>query len=81
MIKIYIKLFLHVISLSLFLFSAVILHVVLNSDTKFFNFYGYFIAPRAFFTDLGLMLVGIAFFIEFFMTFKPIKIIEKRDDV
>ncbi|MFX1274840.1 MAG: hypothetical protein ACFFBP_21525 [Promethearchaeota archaeon] len=69
-----IKILFHILAIFLFLFGCVVLHVVVNSEEIFVIFFGIFL-PRAFFFDLAIVVIGIAFFIEFFMTFKPIKII------
>jgi len=70
------KILLHIIAISLFLVGAVILHVLENS--RFAQTFYFFSAPlhRAFVFDVALLIIGIGFFIEFSLTFKPIKIIE-----
>ena len=77
-IKINYKIFLHIIALTLFLLGIVILHIVHNYNYLIYkplDFFGIPININILF-DIGLILIGIGFFIEFFLTFKPIKIID-----
>ena len=74
-----IKIIFHVIALSFFLFGSVILHVVFNSNSNdtFMLFFGIPIEKSIIF-DTGLLFFGMGFFIEFFLTFKPILIAEYK---
>ena len=67
------KIVIHIGAIILFIFGAVIIHVVLNSDDIEFKFLT-MILSRGFITDMGLVCIGIAFFIEFYLSFKPILI-------
>ena len=67
------KIFLHIACLCLFLLGAVIIHTVLNSDYEMYDFFNISFR-RIFLVDMGLLLIGIGFFLEFFLTFKPIEV-------
>lgn len=72
------KILVHIVSIALFLLSMVAIHVILNFSDNLNNkidFFGILI-PKSFAIDLSILLAGISFFIEFFLTFKPIKIKE-----
>ena len=71
------KILLHIGAITLFIFGAVIIHVVLNSYSIYFEFLTMKLS-RIFITDMGLLLIGIAFFTEFYLSFKPIKIIREE---
>lgn len=69
------KIIIHVIALVSFIFGLVVIHVLLNG---YLNLYFFGISlNRAFVIDMAILSIGIGFFIEFSLTFKPIKIIEK----
>lgn len=73
-----IKILAHIIAISLFIFGATILHTVLSTYLTHLEFLG-MILTRVTVTDIGILLIAIAFFIEFFMTFRPISIIKESD--
>jgi len=73
-----IKILIHIAAISLFLSGLVISHAVINSviinpNIKFVDFFGFSIS-RIFMLDFSIVFLGISFFIEFFMTFSPIRI-------
>ena len=68
-----IKILAHIIAIAFFLLGAVTIHVVENTASRYLYFFNILIF-RFVILDTGLMLLGIAFFIEFYMTFKPIKV-------
>lgn len=69
------KIIVHVIALINFIFGLIVIHVLLNGYLTLF-FFGISL-NRAFVIDMAILCMGIGFFIEFSLTFKPIKIIEK----
>ncbi len=67
------KILVHMIAITSFLIGIVFIHVVTNttsSNLLFFNI----LVHNTVVIDSGLTLIGIAFFTEFYMSFKPIKI-------
>jgi len=68
-----IKILAHIIAITCFLVGVVFIHVRVNSISTYFTFFNLLI-HRTVVLDSGLTLLGIAFFIEFYMTFKPIKV-------
>lgn len=70
-----IKILAHIFSIVLFLFGMVVIHVVLNQipGQQQISFFGA-LFDRTFIIDVGIVCCGVAFFIEFYMTFKPIEI-------
>ena len=68
-----IKILAHTIAIMCFLVGAVFIHVRVNSTSTHLFFFNLLI-QRTIVLDTGLTLLGIAFFIEFYMTFKPIKV-------
>lgn len=69
------KIFFHIVALVSFIFGLVVIHVLLNGYLTLF-FFGISL-NRVFVIDMAISCIGIGFFIEFSLTFKPIKIIEK----
>ena len=68
-----IKIIAHMIAIACFLIGSVILHVVVNNISNIFQFFEITINRITVF-DSGLILLGIAFFIEFYMSFKPMEV-------
>jgi len=68
-----IKQLFHIIAISLFLLGMTLIHTVLNNQTNTFIFFN-LILGKMVVIDSAILFSGIAFFIEFFLTFKPIKI-------
>lgn len=72
------KILLHITAIGLLLLGMVFVHIAHNYDYLMFptvRFFGYSMTLKSVF-DTGLLLISIAFFIEFILTFKPIKIQE-----
>jgi len=65
----------HIIAISLFLFGMTLIHTVINNATNTFIFFN-LILEKMIVLDSAILLSGVAFFIEFYLTFKPIKIIK-----
>ena len=66
----------YIISISFFIFGIIIIHTIHNKIyLQNFTFFGIFINRELIF-DIGLLLIGLSFFILFVMTFKPINILE-----
>ena len=74
------KILLHIISIFLVLFGLVTIHILIQSYTWtiYITFFGIQGIHRNFVLDLSIVLIGIAFFIEFYLTFKPIKILKDK---
>lgn len=73
------KILIHIIAISFFMFGAVLLHAVLNSRSE--NFTMYFFGTevlKSVILDVGILCISIGFFMEFFLTFKPISILTKK---
>ena len=68
-----IKILAHIIAITFFLLGIVIIHVITNSTSKNLRFFE-ILVNRVTILDTSLILLGIAFFIEFYMTFRPIKV-------
>lgn len=66
----------HIISLSLFLISTNILHVIFNNVSKYYNFFD-MVLSGYFLFDFSLLLFGFCFFIEFYLTFYLIGVDKK----
>jgi len=74
------KILLHIVAITLFMFGCVLLHAVYNdrSEFSFMEFFGIAITKIIIF-DTALLCVSMGFFIEFFLTFRPIHILMKRN--
>jgi hypothetical protein len=68
-----IKILAHIIAITFFLLGIVIIHVITNSISENLRFFE-ILVNRVTILDTSLILLGIAFFIEFYMTFRPIKV-------
>lgn len=68
----------HIIAITCLLIGIILIHVVEN--LPFVLYFWFFNIPiyRTVFLDLALILIGIAFFIEFYMSFKPIEYKKKE---
>lgn len=71
------KLMLHITAISLFLFGAVVLHTIINNIRYSYNFFWIKVNFTTVF-DSGLLALGISFFIEFYMSFNQINIINQK---
>jgi len=71
-----IKILAHIIAITCFLVGVVFIHVVENTASRYLYFFNILIF-RIVVLDTGLTLLGIAFFIEFYMTFRPIEVGEQ----
>ena len=67
------KILTHIIVIICFLISIVFIHVVLNTIASHLLFFGMLI-NRVIVLDSALTLIGIAFFTEFYMSFKQIEV-------
>lgn len=72
------KIVLHVVALSSFLFGAVVLHTIINNYSKNYTFFWLDVNFLTAF-DSALLAIGFGFFLEFYMSFKPIKILKEID--
>lgn len=70
------KLILHIISISMFFLGIVLIHIAFNSQTRYYGIFNIHNLDYIFILDFGLTLLGIGFFIEFILTFKPIRILD-----
>lgn len=71
--KYQIKIIIHVSAIMFFLIGIIFIHAVMNNTESM----GYFFAitiNRDIVFDLGFVFIGIAFFLEFCLTFKPIEV-------
>ncbi|MBD3214167.1 MAG: hypothetical protein GF311_16275 [Candidatus Lokiarchaeota archaeon] len=73
-----VKVMIHILAIFLLLSGLVIVHAIINSviispDITSVNFFGIIIS-RVFMLDFSILLIGISFFIEFFLTFRPIQV-------
>lgn len=68
-----IKILAHTIAITCFLVGAVFIHIRVNAISIYLTFFNLLIHRTVVF-DSGFVLLGIAFFIEFYMSFKPIEI-------
>jgi len=70
------KILIHISAISLFLSGLIIIHAIINSvmvapDIRFVDFFGIYI-NKSFTLDFSIIIMGFSFFIEFFMTFRPV---------
>lgn len=73
------KIICHVIAISLFLIGFVFIHIILNLNPYTVDIHYYTtVINKYVLTDLGLIFIGISFFIEFILTFKPVEIIKQK---
>ena len=73
--KIYIilKILVHIAAITCFLIGIDFIHAVVNGSSQYFMWFDISLS-RPFVFDLGIVLEGCGFFIEFFLTFKPIEV-------
>ncbi|TFG10124.1 MAG: hypothetical protein EU535_08515 [Promethearchaeota archaeon] len=70
----------HILAMSLFMFGIVLLHAVYNSTSEYDWMYFFDIqVNKVAILDSGILCISVGFFIEFFMTFKPILIVNRRE--
>ena len=62
------------IAITCFLIGSVFIHVVENNTSECIYTFFNTIIYRVVLLDIGLLLIGCGFFIEFYMSFKPIEI-------
>lgn len=72
--KSYVKLFSHIIAISLFCFGIVAIHHISNYFEPTLYFFNQEV-HRIFVLDFGFVCIGISFFIEFTLSFRPIEVI------
>jgi len=68
----------HIIAILSFLVGTVFVHQAFNGNHNFLRFFDLDIKRIVVF-DIGFVVLGIAFFIEFFQSFKPLEY-KKEDD-
>lgn len=66
------KILVHIIAITCLLIGIIFIHVIENNPLDYYYFFNIPIY-RVVILDLALILIGIAFFIEFYMSFKPIE--------
>ncbi len=67
----------HIIAISLFLFGMTLIHTVVNTQNNTFIFFN-LILGKMVVLDTVILFSGLAFFIEFYLTFKPIIILREE---
>lgn len=72
------KILLHMVAIAFFMFGCVLLHAVYNSKISgTMSFFAISMEKGVIF-DSALLFVSLAFFIEFYLTFRPIRILMKK---
>ena len=67
------KIIYHIVCLCLFIFGMILIHTVLNSNSDYFKFFNLRL-HRVVVIDTAILFIGVSFFCEFYLTFKPIQI-------
>lgn len=75
----YIKLIIHIIAIICLLFGIILIHTILNYKYNIYRFFE-ILLHKTTILDIGIIFIGISFFMEFILSFKPIKIIIEVND-
>lgn len=67
------KIVAHIIAILLMVSGLIVIHVVLNTDSGIMICFGT-IVNNVFMIDISIVMILVAFFIEFYMTFKQMKV-------
>lgn len=71
------KIIIHIIAIFLFLCGLILLHVIYNNSDIYIRLFGKHL-HRSLVFDIGILCICLSFFIEFYMSFKPTKIIKEK---
>ena len=71
--KMKIKVLAHITAIIFFLIGCVMLHVLVNNPSDVLLFFEILVS-RCTVLDTSLILLGIGFFLEFYMSFKPMEV-------